>query len=83
VVELLQFVVQVANPAAAEDGLVQHRTARHFLDVLTEVSDRQPPGNRHLALVCHFLSRDEAEQRRLSGAIRAHEADLFAGVELK
>ena len=39
--QILELVVQVAEPAAAGDRLVEHRPAGHLLDVLAEVADRQ------------------------------------------
>ena len=33
--------------------------------------------------VRHFLADDHPEQRRLAGAVRPDEADLFAGIELE
>ena len=39
VLQLGQLVVQVAQPAAAGDGLVQHRAPRHLVHLLAEVAD--------------------------------------------
>ena len=41
VLQRLELVVQVADAAAAGDRLVEHRAARHLLDVLAEVADRE------------------------------------------
>ena len=81
--ERFELVVEIADAAAAEDRLVEHRAPGHFLDVLAEVADRQLLRHRHIAVVGHFLAGDHPEQRRLAGAVRADEADLLAGVELK
>src|SRR5271169_2297777 len=79
----LQFVVQIARATAAGDGFVQYRAALHFLFVLAEISDRQPFWNRDIALIGSFLTNNHAEERGLSGAVGANQADLFAGVQLK
>ena len=81
--QVLELVVQVAEPAAAGDGLVEHRAPGHLLDVLAEVADRQLLRHRHVALVRRLFAGDHAEQRRLAGAVRADEADLLAGIELE
>ena len=75
--------MQIADAAAAENRLVQHRAARAFLDVLPEVADRQLLRDRNLALVGHFFAGDQAEQRRLAGSVRADQADGLSGIELK
>ena len=81
--EVLELVVEIAEPAAARDGLVEHRAARHLLDVLAEVADGELLGNRDLALVGALLARDHAEEGGLARTVRAHEADLLPGVELE
>ena len=83
VLQRLELVVQVAEPAAAGDRLVEHRAARHLLDVLAEVADRQLLRHRDLALVGRLLADDHAEERRLAGAVGPDQADLLAGVELE
>ena len=75
--------MQIAEPSAAGNRLVQHRSAGHLLDVLTEVADGQLLRHRHVAFVGRLLADDHPEQRRLAGAVRADEADLLAGIELK
>src|SRR4029079_13474696 len=54
----LELVVQVAEPSAAGNGLVQYGSARHLFDVLPEISDRGPAWNSHLAVVSDFLPPD-------------------------
>ncbi len=81
--QLFQLMMQIARAPAARDGLVQHRTPLHLFHVLAEIADVQPLGNRHLAVVRLLLAHDHAEQRRLAGAVRANQAHLFAGVQLK
>ena len=51
VLQRLELVVQVAEPAAAGDRLVEHRAAGHLLDVLAEVADGQLLRHRHVAFV--------------------------------
>jgi hypothetical protein len=83
VVELLELVVQVADPAAAGDRFVDHRSTGHLLDVLPEVADRQLLRYRHFPLVGSFLTDDHAEEGGLPGAIRADEPGLLARIELE
>ena len=83
VLQILELVMQIADAAAAGDGLVEHRAARHLLDVLAEVADGQLLRHRDVAFVGRFLADDHAEERGLAGAVRADQADLFARVELE
>ena len=83
VLQLLELVVQRAEPPAARDRLVEHRPAGHFLDVLTEVADRRPPRHRHFAVVRLLLADDHPEDRRLARAVRPDEADFVAGIQLE
>ena len=83
VLQLFELVMKIADAAAAENRLVEHRAAGHLLDVLAEVADRQLLRHRDVAFVRHFFADDHPEERRLAGAVRADEADLFAGVELE
>ena len=78
VLQRFELVVQVADAAAAGDRLVEHRAARHLLDVLAEVADRQLLRHRDVAFVGRLLADDHAEERGLAGAVRADEADLLA-----
>ena len=57
-----QFVMQIAHPPAAGDGLVQRGTAPHLLHVLPEIADGQPLGNGDLALVRLLLARRSCEK---------------------
>ncbi len=79
----LELMVQVAEAAAAGNGLVEHGAARHLLDVLAEVADRQLLRHRYVALVGRLFPDDHAKQRRLAGAVRPDEADLFSRIELE
>ena len=81
--QVFELVMQIAGAAAAGDRFIEHRAALHLLHVLAEVADGQPLRNRDLALVGSFLAHDHAEERRLAGAVRADQADLLAGVQLK
>ena len=83
VLELLELVMQIADAAAAENRFVEDGAARHLLDVLPEVADRQLLRHRHVALVGRLLADDHPEQRRLAGPVGPDEADLFAGIELE
>src|ERR1017187_1524372 len=81
--EGLEFVVQIADPAAAGDGLIEHGTAGHLFDVLAEIADGELFGNRDIAFVRHFLTDHHAEEGGFAGAVGADQADLLAGVQLK
>jgi hypothetical protein len=81
--EVLELVMQIADAAAAGDGLVEHRPARHLLHILAEIADGQALGNRDLTLVGSFLADDHAKQGGLAGAVGADQADLVAGIQLK
>ena len=83
VIEGLELVVQVADAAAAGNGLVEHRAPGHLLDVLAEVANRQPLRHRHVALVGGLLADNHPEQRGLAGAVGADQADLLTGIELE
>ena len=83
VLQLFELVVQVADAAAAGDGFVEHRAARHLLDVLAEVADGQLLRHGDLALVGRLLADDHAEDRGLAGAVGPDQADLLAGIQLE
>jgi hypothetical protein len=78
--QILQLVVQIAGPATACDGFIQHRPSLHFFHVLTEVADGQLLWNRDLAFVGRLLADHHAEQGRLAGAVGTDQTDLLAGV---
>ena len=82
-VQRFELVVQIADAPAARNRFVEHRAARHLLDVLPEVADGQLLRDGDLAFVGRFFADDHPEERRLAGAVRADEADLLAGVELE
>jgi hypothetical protein len=82
-VQRLELVVEVADPAAPRDRLVEHRAPGHLFDVLPEVADRQLLRHRHVSLVRRFLADDHPEERRLPRAVRPDEPDLLAGIELE
>src|SRR5215471_16608851 len=81
--QMLELVVQLAEPSAAGDGFVQDRPSRHLFDVLTEVPDRQLLRHRHVALVRMLFAGDHAKERRLAGAVRPDEPDLLVGIQLE
>ena len=82
-IQRFELVMEGADAPAAGDGLVEHAAARHLFDVLAEVADRHPLGDRHVALVGGFLAGDHPEQSGLARAVRADEPDLLTRVELK
>ncbi len=83
VIERFELVMQIAHAAAAGDGFIENRAALHLLHVLAEVADGELLGNGDGAVVGFLLADDHAEEGRLAGAVRADQADLLAGVQLK
>ncbi len=81
--QVFQFVMQIANPSASGDGFIQHRPAAHLLHILAEIADGQPLRNGDLAVVGLLLSNHHTKERGLAGAIGADQADLLAGIQLK
>src|SRR5215213_4854851 len=75
--------MQIAEAAAAGDGLVEHGTAAHLVDLLAEVADGELLRHVHHAVVRGLLAGDHAEEGRLARAVRSDQAGLLAGVELK
>lgn len=55
--------------------------ARHFADILIEIADGDAPFDGDLPLVGLLLAVDHPEDGRLTGAVRADEADLLASVK--
>ena len=83
VLQILELVMQIADASAARDRLVEHRAARHLLDVLAEVADRQLLRHRDLALVGAFFAGDHPENGGLAGAVGPDQAGLFSRIELE
>jgi len=81
--EVDQLVMQVAQPAASRDRLVEDRAPGHRLGVLTEVADRDPLGHGDLSGIRRLLTREHPEQRRLPGPVRADETDFLPGIQLE
>src|SRR6185436_6577854 len=78
-----ELVVEEAGASAAGDRLVEDGAARHLLDVLFEVADRQLLRDRDVPFVGRFLADDHAEERGLAGPVGPDKTDAFTGVELK
>src|SRR5215510_4630932 len=76
-------MMQIANATATGYRFIEDRTSGHFLHVLAEISDRELLRNRDITLVRRLFADDHAEKRRLTGTVRADQANLFSGVELK
>ena len=51
VIQRFELVMKLTQASAAGNRLVQHRSPRHFFDVLPEVTDGQPLWHRHVAVV--------------------------------
>ena len=83
VLQLLELVVQLAEAAAAGDGLVEHGAARHLFDVLAEIADRELARDRHVAFVGLFLAGDHPEEGGLARAVGTDQSDLLARIELE
>src|SRR5690606_36244144 len=68
------------RPGAVERGL-DDGAALHLAHVLREVADHHAAVDHDLAVVGLLLAREQAEERRLAGAVRADEADLLAALD--
>jgi hypothetical protein len=83
VLEVHQLVVQVADPAAPGNRLLEDRPPRHLLDVLAEVADGELLRDGNVAVVGVLLPGDHPEDGGLAGAVRADETRLLTRVELE
>ncbi len=83
VLKVGELVVQIAQPPAAGNGLVQHRASGHLFDVLAKVADGQLLRHEDFAVVGVLLAGDHPEERGLARAIGTDEPDLFTGIELE
>jgi len=83
VLQAFQLMVQVSDPPAPGNGLIEHRAALHLLHILTKVPDRELFRDRHFALVGSLLADNHAEKRGLARPIGANQSDLLARVQLK
>ena len=83
VLQRLELMMQDAETPAASNRLIEHRAARHLLDVLPEVADGDLLRDRDFALVGRLLADDHAEQRRLAGAVGPDQPDFLPGVQLE
>src|SRR5262249_7493420 len=83
VLQGFKFVMETSYPSAASDRFIKNRAARHFLNILPEISDGELFRHRHSAVVRRLFAGDHAEKRRLAGAVRADQSDLFTGIELE
>ena len=83
VLERLEFVMQVTDPATAGDGFVEHGASGHLFDVLAKVADGHLPGQGDVAFVGFFFADHHAEEGGFASAVGADESDFVAGVELE
>ena len=72
--------MQIAEPSAARDGFVEHRSPAHLFDILPEIADGELLRDRDLPVIRGLLADDHPEQRRLASAVGTDEADLFPGL---
>lgn len=70
----------LTGPAAFHD-FGHGGTARHFADVLVEITDRHALFDDDLSLVGLFLAGHHSEQRGLARTVGADKADLLAAIE--
>ena len=75
--------MQIARAPTAGDGFVEHRAALHLLNVLAKIANSEFFGNRNVSLIGRFFAHDHSEERGLARAIRAHQSDLLAGIQLE
>jgi len=74
-IQRFEFVVQIAEPPAAGNGLVEHRAPTHPLDVLAEVADRELLRHGDVAVVGRrdapaAVAIQDAHRRRALEALR-------------
>src|SRR5215472_146196 len=81
--QILQFVMQIADPPAARDCFVEDGTAAHLLHILAEISDGQPFRNPDLAVIGLFLAYHHAKERGLARTVWSNQAHFLARVQLK
>ena len=81
--QVFQFVMQIAHAAAAGDGFIEDRAALHLFHVLTEIADGELLRDRDLAFVGRLFADHHAEERGLAGAVGTDQPDLLTGVQLK
>src|SRR5260370_40535400 len=83
VLQVFQFVVQIAHAPAAGDRLIEYGAARHLFHILTEVADRQLLRHRDITFVGRLLAHHHSKESRLAGAVWTDQAHLLAWVQLK
>src|SRR5260370_34295586 len=81
--EVLEFVVKIADSPTAGDGLIEDRAALHLFHILTKVADGHLLGNRDLTFIGGLLTNHQAEEGRFAVAVSAIQTDLLARVQLK
>ena len=83
VLQRFQFVMEIADPPAAGNGLVEYGASRHLFDVLAEIAHGEFLRNRHLAVIRLLFADDHPEERGLAGPVRPDKADPFPRIELE
>src|ERR1700722_15912901 len=76
-------MMQIARAAAARDRFIKDRAAFHLLDILAEVADGHLFWHGYFAFVRSLLAHHHAKQRRFPRAVRTHQSDLLARVQLE
>ena len=78
VLERVKLVRDRGHLARAGHRLLGDRAPGHLADVLAEVADRDAAIDRDLAAVGLLVADDHAKERRFTGSVGPHQADLLA-----
>ena len=78
VFQRLQFGCDLGHRPCAVHHLGHRRTARHFADILREITDGDAAIGADKPFIGQFLSGHHPEQRRFARAVGADKADLLA-----
>src|SRR4029078_7246247 len=81
--ELEELVMQIAEAAAAGDGLVEPGPAAHLVALLPEVADGDLLRHGDGAVVHRLLARDYAKERGLARAVRPDQPRPLPRIELE
>src|SRR5204863_4627897 len=78
----LDLLLDVADLSEPGKDVTEDRRALERLDLLGQVADSHALGERDLARIGRFLSRENAQERRLARAVGPHEADPHAHADV-
>src|SRR5690606_35302152 len=81
--ERRELLAEVGDLARRDDRLLEHGAAAPVADVLAKAPHGELARPLDRALVGDLVAEDQSKDRGLSGAVRADEADLLAGIDLE